>query len=143
MRKLLFSLLFSLLSATVFSQTHPCGFNTYMEQRYEEEPTLLDMREEYEEEIQSIINSRTYFSQKTIPVVIHIIYNDSYSNISNSQVYSALTALNEDFNASNSDFSSVVSSFSGVKSDVEITFSLANIDPTGVLQVVLQELNLI
>jgi|GEM_PF-1241624 len=131
MRKILFSLLFSLLSATVYSQTHPCGFNTYMQQRYEEEPTLLDMREEYEEEIQSIINSRTYFSQKTIPVVIHIIYNDSYSNISNSQVYSALTALNEDFNASNSDFSSVVSSFSGVKSDVEITFSLANIDPDG------------
>ena len=131
MRKRLFSLLFSLLSITVYSQTHPCGFSTYMEQRYEEEPALLDMREEYEEEIQSIINSRTYFSQKTIPVVIHIIYNDSYSNISNSQVYSALTALNEDFNASNSDFSSVVSSFSGVKSDVEITFSLANIAPDG------------
>ena len=131
MRKFLFSLLFSLLSIAVYSQTHPCGFNTYMQQRYEEEPTLLDMRVEYEEEIQSIINSRTYFSQKTIPVVIHIIYNDSYSNISNSQVYSALTALNEDFNASNSDFSSVVSSFSGVKSDVEITFSLANIAPDG------------
>jgi len=131
MRKLLFLPLFLLLSATVYSQTHPCGFNTYMDQRYEEDPTLLEMREEYEEEIQSIINSRTYFSQKTIPVVIHIIYNDSYSNISNSQVYSALSALNEDFNASNSDFSSVVSAFNGVKSDVEITFSLANIDPDG------------
>ena len=131
MLKLLSSLFFSLLSLTVFSQSHPCGFSLYMQQRYEEEPALLDMREEYEQEIQSIINSRTYFSQKTIPVVVHIIYNDSYSNISNSQVYSALSALNEDFNASNSDFSSVVSSFSGVKSDVEITFSLANIAPDG------------
>jgi len=131
MRNILTLTLFVLTIVQALAQTHPCGFNNYMEQRYEEEPDLLEMREQYEVEIQSIINSRSYFSQKVIPVVIHIIYNDSYSNISNSQVYSALTALNEDFNASNSDYSSVVSSFSGVKSDVEITFTLANIDPSG------------
>lgn len=131
MRKLLFSLLLIIPVIQLYAQTHPCGFNTYMDQRYAEEPALLDMREAYEEEIQSIINSRAYFSQKIIPVVIHVIYNDSYSNISNSQVNSAITALNEDFNANNSDFYSVVSAFSSIKSDLDITFALANTDPDG------------
>lgn len=123
--------LFMINLLQVLAQTHPCGFNVHMNERYEEEPQLLEMRETYEEEIQSIINSRAYFAQKIIPVVIHIIYNDSYSNISNYQVQSAITALNEDFNANNSDFSNVVSAFNGVKADMDITFALASLDPDG------------
>ena len=88
------------------------------------------MRSDYEDEIQAIINSRSSFG-KTIPVVVHIIYNDSYSNISDAQVNSALIAINEDFNAANSDFNSVISAFSSIKSDVGISFNLASIDPYG------------
>ena len=98
---------------------------------YELDPSLHQMRSNYEDEIQSIINSRSSFFSKTIPVVVHIIYNDSYSNISDAQVNSALTAINEDFNAANSDFNNVVSVFSSIKSDVGISFELASIDPDG------------
>ena len=131
MRNILTLTLFLVSLVQALAQTHPCGFNTYMDKRYEEEPTLLEMREAYEEEIQAIINSRAFFSQKIIPVVVHIIYNDSYSNISNYQVNSALTALNEDFNGNNSDFSNVVSAFNSIKSDLDITFALASLDPDG------------
>lgn len=114
-----------------FAQTHPCGFTNHMEERYAEDPSLIEMREAYEVEIQQIINSKSVFAQKTIPVVIHVIYNDSYSNISSSQVSSAITAINEDFGASNSDFNSVISAFSSIKSNLNINFELANLDPEG------------
>ena len=131
MNKILIIPFFILSFLQVIAQTHPCGFTNTMNDRYAEEPSLLEMRAAYEIEIQQIINSKSSFAQKTIPVVIHVIYNDSYSNISSSQVASAITAINEDFNASNSDFSSVISAFSGVKSNLNINFELANLDPSG------------
>lgn len=102
-----------------------------MDLAYEQTPGLLEMRSAYEDEIQAIINSRSSFVGKTIPVVVHIIYNDSYSNISDAQVNSGLIAINEDFNAGNSDYNNVVSAFSSIKSNVGISFALASIDPNG------------
>ena len=131
LRIIISSLFLLILFVDVSAQTHQCGFNHYMDQRYEQDPSLLEMRSAYEDEIQAIINSRSSFVSKTIPVVVHIIYNDSYSNISNAQVNSALTAINEDFNADNSDYNNVVSAFSSIKSDVGISFALASIDPDG------------
>jgi len=102
-----------------------------MDKAYEQTPSLLEMRSAYEDEIQAIINLRSSFVSKTIPVVVHIIYNDYYSNISDAQVNSALIAINEDFNAGNSDYNNVVSAFSSIKSNVGISFALASIDPNG------------
>ena len=131
LRIIISSFFLLILFVDVSAQTHQCGFNHYMDQRYEQDPSLLEMRSAYEDEIQAIINSRSSFFSKTIPVVVHIIYNDSYSNISNAQVNSALIAINEDFNADNSDYNNVVSAFSSIKSDVGISFALASIDPDG------------
>ena len=131
MKKLIIITLLLLTFLNSKAQSHPCGFNNHMNERYQEEPSLLEMRESYEAEIQQIINSRSSFNQKTIPVVVHIIYNDSYSNISTNQVNSALTAINEDFNASNSDYNSVIAAFSSIKSNLNISFELANLDPNG------------
>jgi len=131
LRIIITSFFLLILFIDVYAQTHQCGFNDHMDQRYEQDPSLLEMRSNYEDEIQTIINSRSSFVSKTIPVVVHIIYNDSYSNISDAQVNSALTAINEDFNAANSDFNSVISAFSSIKSDVGISFNLASIDPDG------------
>jgi len=131
MHKLLTLPFFLFTFSQVLAQTHPCGFTNTMNDRYAEEPSLLEMREAYEIEIQQIINTRSSFLSKIIPVVIHVIYNDSYSNISSSQVASAITAINEDFNAGNSDYSTVISDFSNVKSSLNINFELANLDPQG------------
>ena len=125
----LFVLIF--LVDDLYSQTFQCGFSQQMNLSYELDTSLHQMRSDYEDEIQSIINSRSSFFSKTIPVVVHIIYNDSYSNISDAQVNSALTAINEDFNAANSDFNNVISEFSSIKSDIGISFILASLDPNG------------
>ena len=131
MRTILSFVIFIFLIGDVYSQTFQCGFSEQMNLSYELDPSLLQLRSEYEDEIQSIINSRSSFFNKTIPVVVHIIYNDSYSNISDAQVNSALTAINEDFNAANSDFNNVISEFNSVKSDIGISFTLASLDPNG------------
>jgi hypothetical protein len=66
-----------------------------------------------------------------IPVVVHIIYNNSYENISEEQVKSQLDAINADFSRTNADFSKVPSVFSKLSGNVNIRFELAKTDPNG------------
>ncbi|MEY3246018.1 MAG: hypothetical protein RL253_1185 [Bacteroidota bacterium] len=66
-----------------------------------------------------------------IPVVIHVIYNNSYENISEEQIKSQLDAINADFSRSNSDFSKVPSVFAKLSGNANIRFELAKSDPNG------------
>lgn len=66
-----------------------------------------------------------------IPVVVHIIYNNSYENISEEQIKSQIDAINADFNRSNSDFSKVPSVFAKLSGNANIKFELAKTDPNG------------
>ena len=56
----------------------------------------------------------------TIPVVVHVLYKTSSENISDEQVYSQMTSLNDDFRALNSDLSSLPSNFESLVSDMQI-----------------------
>jgi len=67
----------------------------------------------------------------TIPVVIHVLYKTSSENISDEQVYSQMTSLNDDFRALNNDLSSLPSNFEPLVSDMQIEFCLAQVDPNG------------
>lgn len=74
--------------------------------------------------------------QYTIPIIVHIIHNGtavgSGANISQAQVNSQLTILNNDFAGTNSDISSLPSVFNSVKAgDTGIRFCLAKVDPDG------------
>lgn len=69
----------------------------------------------------------------TIPVVFHVLYKSSIQNISDAQINSQLTILNNDFRKLNSDFSTVVpAAFQGLGADVEILFCKATRTPAGV-----------
>lgn len=59
-----------------------------------------------------------------IPVAVHVLYNLPEENISDAQVQSQVTVLNEDFNMRNADSRQVPSIFSSVKADVGVTFVL-------------------
>ena len=69
--------------------------------------------------------------QITIPVVVHILWNSSAQNISNTQVLSQITVLNQDFNALNADRSKIPFYFSSLSADCGIHFVLARMDPQG------------
>ena len=60
----------------------------------------------------------------TIPVIVHVLYNNAAENISDQQINSQIAVLNADFNAANNDINQVPSLFSGNVGDVDIQFSL-------------------
>ncbi|MCE2848095.1 MAG: zinc-dependent metalloprotease [Chitinophagaceae bacterium] len=67
----------------------------------------------------------------TIPVVVHVVYNNAVENISEAQIISQITSLNADFTKSNNDFSKVPSVFAKLAANTSIRFELAKTDPMG------------
>jgi hypothetical protein len=67
----------------------------------------------------------------TIPVVVHVVYNNTVENISEAQIISQINALNADFEKSNKDFSKVPSVFAKLAANTSIRFELAKTDPMG------------
>ncbi|MGB1204982.1 MAG: M43 family zinc metalloprotease [Chitinophagales bacterium] len=69
----------------------------------------------------------------TIPVVVHVIstISNSFSNISDEQVYSQIDALNEIFRRQNADAANTLDIFQDVAADMELEFCLAQQDPNG------------
>ena len=63
-----------------------------------------------------------------IPVVVHVVYNTSTENITDAQIQSQITILNEDFRLLNS-LTAVPSVFSSLAADTRIEFALAVRDP--------------
>ena len=89
---------------------------------------LEQMTEYYNNMLPLMNNSEEVY---TIPVVVHVLYKTSSENISDEQVYSQMTSLNDDFRALNSDLSSLPSNFESLVSDMQIEFCLAQVDPNG------------
>lgn len=67
----------------------------------------------------------------TIPVVVHVVYQNATENISDAKVFSQIEILNEDFRRLNADTTNTPSYFQTVAADCEINFCLAQTDPNG------------
>ncbi|MTI31700.1 zinc metalloprotease [Cytophagales bacterium RKSG123] len=67
----------------------------------------------------------------TIPVVVHVVYNTSQQNVSDSQIQSQIDVLNEDFRKLNDDHTNTPSEFADLVADIGIEFQLATTDPNG------------
>ena len=66
-----------------------------------------------------------------IPVVFHVLHNEGVEDISDEQIYDALSVLNRDFRKQNADTANVNSDFEGMPADSEIEFVLATKAPNG------------
>ncbi len=66
-----------------------------------------------------------------IPVVFHVLHMNGVENISDEQIYNAVSILNRDFRKLNADTATVHSEFQGMPADVEIEFVLATKAPNG------------
>jgi hypothetical protein len=66
-----------------------------------------------------------------IPVVVHVLYHNSIQNITNQQVLSQLTVLNNDYRRLNADTVNTPEPFKNVAADTRIVFCLAKVDPNG------------
>lgn len=67
----------------------------------------------------------------SIPVIVHVLYNNSSQNISDAQVISQIVSLNNDFRRRNADTINTPAPFKAVAADTRIQFCLAKVDPDG------------
>jgi hypothetical protein len=67
----------------------------------------------------------------TIPVVVHVLYNTSSQNISNTQIESQIAVLNNDYQKLNPDTVSIPSYYAPRAANSGYRFILAGIDPKG------------
>ena len=61
----------------------------------------------------------------TIPVVIHILYNNSSQNISNDQIQSQLLVLNNDYNLKNANAANIPEAFKNLAGNAKFNFCLS------------------
>lgn len=64
---------------------------------------------------------------KTIPIVIHVVYNTPEQNISEAQIKSQITILNQDFSRTNPDRIKTPSAFKSAAADTGIRFCLVKV----------------
>lgn len=67
----------------------------------------------------------------TVPVVVHIVYNNPTQNITDAQVQSQIAVLNMDYRKRNRDTSQIPSYYRNLAADCGIRFMLANVDTNG------------
>ena len=110
--------------------TDRCSYDRLLEQYEERFPDLENHLSEQEE---FYYNNSAAFRDGlvTIPVVVHIIYNNETENIPDLQVYSQIEALNEDFRLLNENVQNIPGEFQSIAADTEIEFCLASLDPDG------------
>jgi hypothetical protein len=75
--------------------------------------------------------ARADFPLITIPVVVHVVFNNSLENITDEQITSQIRILNEDYRKQNADIGLVPAPFKPFVADAKIEFKLAVRDPDG------------
>jgi hypothetical protein len=90
---------------------------------------LIDSVNKIEEFTKNFSSSNR--SVVTIPVVIHVVWNQQVENISLTQIQSQIDVLNEDFRGTNPDTMYVPNDFYHLIADCEIEFCLASFDTNG------------
>lgn len=130
MKKIVLLLCLFLVS-TIFAQERNCSAMENLNYRMQKDPNLKQRMQNIEtytqQRMQQYQANRIDGSVITIPVVVHVIYNNANENISDAQIQSQLDVLNEDFRRTNSDANNTWSQ----AADTEIEFCLATVDPNG------------
>lgn len=116
------------LSLLLFSDLYAqrCGTDEYLNaarHRYAENTVMRSMHTDGRDTLRDEVI--------VIPVVVHVLYNNTRQNISDEQIHAQLAALNRDFRRKNADTVNTPEVFRGVAADTRITFCLAKVDPNG------------
>ncbi|WP_428743514.1 GEVED domain-containing protein [Tenacibaculum sp.] len=121
------------VGASYAQEKRNCHSMNNLEYRQSLDPSLKEKMREIESFTQKRLVEKQKYQGKisgsiiTIPVVVHVIYNNSQENISVAQIQSQIDVLNEDYRRTNSDATNKWSQ----AADTQIEFKLATIDPNG------------
>ncbi len=111
-----------------------CGTMEYLALQKAADPTLELRIQNYEQALHKWIeNNQDYINSSkstiTVPVVVHIVYNSSTENISDTRVYEQISILNTDYGGLNTH--SMQAFDNGLKANTELQFCLAQRTPSG------------
>jgi hypothetical protein len=127
---LMITLLLSISASA--QQYHRCSAMQVKAAEESANPGLKAIRENIERDVQKWISSDNKTTAViTIPVVVHVLYNNTAQNISDAKVQAQINQLNLDFARMNSDASNTPSAFTSVAANTQIQFCLAQRDPNG------------
>lgn len=139
--QLILLFLFFTTSSNFFAQSEKCATMQVLEKRMQSDPATLIRMQQTESETQSWIsenkNTLKHKNQAksgalvTIPVVVHVLYNNATENVSYEQIMSQIDGLNEDFRLLNGDSLDDTHPFWWYTADTQIEFCLASVDPNG------------
>ena len=132
MRKLLFcaATLFLITTQQLLAQ-RTCASYEHLQEQMKNDPEFARKVKEKEKNFDNYIRQTGKQNGKpttiAIPVVVHVVYNTAEENISDAQVQSQITVLNEDFTAVNKDYNNYDAGYGPVKGDANIQFCLVQI----------------
>lgn len=132
---LTFAIGFSLFSLNIHAQSNKCATMKILEKRIAKDPSILLRMGQSETQTQKWVTEhpRTQQVQQvvTIPIVVHVLWNNPIEDISDAQIQSQIDILNEDFRLLNPDSLDTSHPFWVYTADTEIEFCLASRDPNG------------
>jgi len=118
---------------SVYAQ-RSCGTMQNLERILQEDRKMQQTIDHIEHHTREVIENGMVNANRnviTIPVVVHVVYNTTSQNVSDAQIQSQLTVLNQDFRKLNADVTNTPSTFTSLVADCEINFCLATRDPNG------------
>lgn len=115
------------------SHKSACGTDVYTKNFLEQNPHLKPSVNKAFKTLQDTQNqsNKNELATYTIPVVVHIIHNYGYENISNSDVAGGIADLNDGMRATTQNNGFIHPDFAGLQTDTNIEFVLAKFDPDG------------
>ena len=126
------------VSVLVTQAQNSCQTVEYMHQALLKSPDFVSRMMEIENFTQGYIRSHNATTSSNddsglvvIPVVVHILYNNTQQNISDAQVKSQIAVLNQDYIRRNADTVNTPARFKPVAADCGFQFELAKVDPNG------------
>jgi PKD repeat protein len=134
MKITLILLLLILLTNRLFCQQtiERCGLDQYIQQLKKNHPNFNnEVQSLYIENVQNV---KAIIQPKTtiiLPIVVHVLQEGGNENISDAQIYSMISVLNQNFRKQNADTIDIITQFEGIAADANIEFRLAKIDPQG------------
>ncbi|MEW6467863.1 MAG: M43 family zinc metalloprotease [Bacteroidota bacterium] len=112
-----------------------CGTEHMYQQQLLKDPSVAGKRKALDDFCEQYVSSRqgeqSLSAPKIIPTVVHIIHFWGAENISDAQVYNAISIANEDLQKLNADTTDVIPAFQSVIGNCNIQLRLAQKDPNG------------
>ena len=129
---IIISIVFLALYTQINAQRN-CGTTNYLNYKLSENPMLKQKMNHIEKEINYWISNSKRTTEEIIyiPIVFHVLYNNSTTNISDAQIYSQIDILNDDYSRNNADTINTPLMFDSLGTDVRIRFCRAHQTPDG------------